>query len=87
MKSMADLIKQRLNEILKPIMIEVTDESHLHAGHMGARPQGETHFRIKCMSEAFNGKTRLEQHRLINSALAHELATSIHALALELKGT
>ncbi len=85
MMTMCDHIKQRLDNVLKPESLEVIDESHLHAGHMGARPQGETHFRIRCTSEAFNGKSRLEQHRLVNSALAEELATTVHALALELK--
>jgi BolA family transcriptional regulator, general stress-responsive regulator len=83
---MVEQIKLRLNEALSPIMLEVIDESHLHAGHMGARPSGETHFRVLCTSAAFNGKSRVEQHRLVNKALAHELSTSIHALALELKG-
>ncbi len=82
---MADILKQRLNTVLQPTSLEVIDESHLHQGHMGARPEGETHFRIRCVSALFNGKTRLEQHRLVNSALAHELSTSIHALALELR--
>ena len=86
MKPMEAIIKQRLSHILHPLSIEVIDESHLHQGHMGARPEGETHFRIRCVSEAFNGKTRVEQHRLVNTALAQELETSIHALALELKG-
>ncbi len=83
--TMAEQIKLRLNEALSPITLEVIDESHLHAGHTGARPSGETHFRVLCVSEAFSGKTRLEQHRLVNAALAHELSTSIHALALELR--
>jgi BolA family transcriptional regulator, general stress-responsive regulator len=82
---MVEQIKQRLIEALSPTMLEVIDESHLHAGHMGARPSGETHFRVRCVSAAFNDKSRLEQHRLVNAALAHELSTSIHALALELK--
>ena len=82
---MADILKQRLNTVLQPTSLEVIDESHLHQGHMGARPEGETHFRIRCVSALFNGKTRLEQHRLVNLVLAQELSTSIHALALELK--
>jgi BolA family transcriptional regulator, general stress-responsive regulator len=83
---MVEQIKLRLSEALSPTVLEVIDESHLHAGHMGARPSGETHFRVRCVSAAFNGKSRVAQHRLVNEALAHELSTSIHALALELKG-
>lgn len=84
--TMVEQIKLRLSEALSPTVLEVIDESHLHAGHMGARPSGETHFRVLCVSVAFNGKSRVEQHRLVNAVLAHELSTSIHALALELKG-
>jgi BolA family transcriptional regulator, general stress-responsive regulator len=84
--TMVEQIKLRLSEALSPNVLEVIDESHLHAGHMGARPSGETHFRVRCVSAAFKDKTRVEQHRLVNAALAHELSTSIHALALELKG-
>ena len=85
--TMVEHIKKILNAEFNPLTIEVIDESHLHAGHMGSREGGETHFRIRCVSSDFNGKTRLEQHRLVNTALAHELNTSIHALALELKAT
>ncbi|OYW98568.1 MAG: BolA family transcriptional regulator, partial [Bosea sp. 32-68-6] len=58
------------------------DESHQHQGHGGWREGGETHFRVEIVSVAFAGKSRLERHRLVNGALAQELAESVHALAI-----
>lgn len=65
-----------------PTRLEVIDESHRHAGHTGARPQGETHFRVVVVSEAFHGLSRVARHRLVNAALADELAGPVHALAI-----
>ena len=77
-----DLITEKLREAFAPASLRVEDESHHHAGHAGHRPGGETHFRIYSVSEAFQGKSRLERHRMINNALAHELAGGVHALAI-----
>ena len=78
----ADLITQKLTEAFSPQSLDVVDESHLHEGHAGHRPGGQTHFRVYIVSEAFKGKTRLERHRLINSILSGELAGGVHALAI-----
>ena len=78
----ADLITEKLTEAFTPESLTVTDESHLHAGHAGSREGGQTHFRINIVSHAFKGKSRLDRHRMINTALAAELAGSIHALAI-----
>jgi BolA protein len=75
-------ITNKLREAFAPESLEVTDESHLHEGHAGHRPGGETHFRVHIVSPAFKGKSRVERHRMINSALAAELAASVHALAI-----
>ncbi len=83
---MIDKIRQRLSDALHPLELDVIDESHFHAGHAGARDGGESHFRVRCTSAVFDGKTRVERHRIVNAALAEELQGSIHALALELKG-
>jgi len=77
-----DTITNKLREAFTPESLEVTDESHLHEGHAGHRPGGETHFRLYIVSPAFKGKSRLERHRMINAALAGELAGSVHALAI-----
>ena len=75
-------ITNKLREAFFPESLEVQDESHLHEGHAGHRPGGETHFRVYIVSPAFEGKSRIERHRMINAALAAELADTVHALAI-----
>ena len=77
-----DVIATKLTAAFAPETLEVEDESSKHAGHAGARPGGETHFRVYIVSAAFVGKSRLERHRLVNEVLASELAGSVHALAI-----
>ena len=80
--TLKDWITTTLNERLKPSRLEVEDESHRHAGHAGWREAGETHFRIDMVSEAFEGKSRVERHRLVNEALAGAFERGLHALAI-----
>jgi BolA family transcriptional regulator, general stress-responsive regulator len=75
-------IAQKLTETFAPLSLKVLDESHLHEGHAGHRPGGETHFRVYIVAEAFRGKTRLERHRMINATLSGELQAAVHALAI-----
>ena len=75
-------ITNKLREAFSPESLEVQDESHLHEGHAGHRPGGETHFRVYIVSQAFKGKSRIERHCMINATLASELAGSVHALAI-----
>ncbi len=82
MASVKDTITQKLSKALSPDELSVTDESHLHAGHAGARPEGETHFRVSVVAALFDGKSLLERHRMINEVLAAELAGPVHALAI-----
>lgn len=77
-----DVITEKLRKAFAPESLRVEDESHQHVGHAGHRPGGETHFRIYIVSDAFRGKSRVERHRMINTALAAELAGGIHALAI-----
>ncbi len=76
-------ITAKLDLAFAPLKLDVIDESHQHAGHSGARPDGESHFRVHIVSEAFRGKTRIDQHRMVNAALAEELRERVHALAIE----
>tara|TARA_A100001391_G_scaffold76627_1_gene49595 strand:+ start:558 stop:827 length:270 start_codon:yes stop_codon:yes gene_type:complete len=78
-----DKIERKLTEALRPSDIDIVDESHLHAGHSGWREGGSTHFRVRVVSEAFTGKSRVERHRMVNALLADELAGGVHALALK----
>jgi len=82
MPTMADRIAGKLTTQLAPEQLKVIDESHQHHGHAGWREGGETHFRVEIVSPAFAGKSRLERHRLVNAALAEELAGGVHALAI-----
>ena len=87
----AHRIRRTLTEALAPSSLEVIDDSARHAGHahVASRPgsahgTGETHFRIKVVSEGFRGKSRLDRHRAINALLADELTPDgVHALAIE----
>ena len=76
-------IKDKLTRAFQPQLLDVIDESHLHAGHTGSHPEGESHFRVKIVSEAFAGKSRVDTHRMVNAALAQELKTRVHALAIQ----
>ena len=78
-----DTIAKKLTDALHPESLSVIDESHLHEGHAGHRPGRETHFRIHIVSRAFEGKSRVERHRMINALLADDLAGGVHALALK----
>jgi BolA protein len=77
-----DVITKKLTEAFAPESLRVEDESHLHAGHAGHRPGGETHYRVYIVSEAFRGKSRIDRHRAVNTTLAAELAGGVHALAI-----
>jgi BolA family transcriptional regulator, general stress-responsive regulator len=83
--SAVERITRTLTEAFRPTDIQVVDESHLHKGHAGHRPEGDTHFRVRIAAEAFRGKSRVETHRLVNAALAGEFARGLHALAIEAK--
>ena len=76
-------ILTKLTRNFAPSALEVIDESHQHAGHSGARTDGESHFRVKIVADAFRGKSRVEQHRMVNAALADELRERVHALAIQ----
>ncbi|MBN9603620.1 MAG: BolA family transcriptional regulator [Afipia felis] len=78
-----DTIAKKLTDALHPESLSVVDESHLHEGHAGHRPGGQTHFRVYIVSRAFEGKSRVERHRMINALLADDLAGGVHALALK----
>ncbi len=80
-----DVITNKLREAFSPESLEVSDESHLHEGHAGHRPGGETHYRVYIVSPAFKGKSRLERHRMVNAVLAAELQGGVHALAIHAK--
>lgn len=79
----AGSIERKLRDALAPTRLDIIDESHKHAGHVGARPEGETHFRVEVASAAFEGKSRVDRQRLVYGILAAELDGPVHALALQ----
>lgn len=81
--SIAASMRTKLNATLSPEMLEIIDQSHLHAGHAGHDGRGESHFAITIVSQAFAGKNRVQRQRLVYSILAAELKDRVHALSLK----
>ena len=82
---MQQRIIARLTAALDPVLLDIVDESHLHAGHAGAREGGGTHYRVKVVSAKFDRRSRVERHRLVYDLLTAEFADGLHALALVAK--
>ncbi len=78
----AEIIDAKLRAGLAPVLLEVKDESHLHAGHAGARPGGESHFRLLIVAASFEGLPRVARQRAVNDILREELRDRVHALAM-----
>jgi BolA family transcriptional regulator, general stress-responsive regulator len=74
-------IKSKLNAAFAPDRLIVENESHRHRGHAGAGE--DTHFKVTIVSKVFEGKARVERHRLVNELLATELGSGLHALAIK----
>lgn len=71
-------IKNTLAAALQPEMLEVANESHRH----NVPPGSESHFKITVVSKAFDGRSLIERHRMLNALLAEYLAGRVHAVAL-----
>lgn len=80
-----DRIQEKLSSELSPSHLTIVDESRKHAGHVGARPGGETHFQVTIVSDRFSSMKRLERYRLVHQILASELEERVHALSLTLQ--
>ena len=78
----ADTIKQKLEAAFTPTVLDIQDESHLHAGHHGHDGGGESHFAVSISAAAFAGKSRVDRQRMVYAVLADELAGQVHALRL-----
>lgn len=84
-------IEAKLAKAFSPERLSVVNESHLHAGHHHVESdhhsefdgKGETHFRVRLVSPAFAGMSRIDRHRAVNALLADELKAGVHALAIE----
>lgn len=78
----ADEIEARLRAALAPARLVVTNDSARHRGHAGDDGSGESHFTVEIESEKFEGMSRVDRQRAVNSALADLLRDRIHALAI-----
>lgn len=82
MSDRIDMIRAKLTDEFKPEQLDIIDESHLHAGHPGAR-SGGGHFVVTIVSKAFDGENILSRHRMIYDALGDMMKSEIHALSLK----
>ena len=78
-------MEKLLTQHFSPHVFVLDDESARHAGHAGSRPGGETHYRLRLVSDAFEGLSRVARQRLVYDALREEFDTGLHALSLDLK--
>ena len=77
----SELIKQLLNDALKPELLEIIDNSAAHTGHAGAR-SGGGHYNVTIVAEAFEGKSLVQRHQLVYQALGDMMKQQIHALGI-----
>lgn len=80
--SRTDRILQTLRSSLQPQDLALVDDSHLHAGHAGAR-DGRGHFRVRIVAQQFAGLRPLQRHQLVYRSLGDLMQTDIHALNIE----
>lgn len=87
MANRAERMETTLKTLFSPSFLEIEDESRRHAHHAGRNnlPDGETHYRIKMVSEVFAGQNRLARQRAVNEALATEFSSGLHALSMSLR--
>ena len=77
----SEIIKQKLNETLKPELLEIIDDSAAHAGHAGAK-NGGGHYNVTIVADIFNDKSLVQRHQLIYQALGDLMKNEIHALGI-----
>ena len=83
--TVAQTMRDKLSSAFEPVLLDLKDESHKHESHAGHDGRGESHFRLTLVSDAFDGKSRVERQRMVHKVLAAELADRVHALALTLQ--
>ena len=82
MHAVEKAMRERL-DALRPVALDLRDESAQHAGHAGARPSGGSHWRLTIVSDAFHGKSAVARHRMVYEALGDLMKRDIHALRIE----
>ncbi|MBI1370394.1 MAG: BolA/IbaG family iron-sulfur metabolism protein [Planctomycetes bacterium] len=84
-QSTPEKIRRRLTEALHPTSLDIEDQSHLHAGHAGARESGGGHYVVTLASPAFEGKSRMQKHQMVYAALGEMMQREIHALSIRVE--
>ena len=82
--SVKETLEKKLKETFEPSQLEVIDQSHKHRGHVGSRPEGETHFHLNMEAKAFAGESRVSRQRMVHECLKEELKGRVHALSMSL---
>lgn len=77
-------IREALERAFLPVALDIRDDSHRHAGHEGAK-DGRGHFKVRIVSQQFEGMTALQKHRAVYAALGTLMDTDIHALQIDAK--
>lgn len=85
MASVREKIHQQLATAFAPTALEVIDDSAKHAGHAGARAEGESHFTVRIASDRFVGLSRVARHRAVYEVLKPLFDQGLHALAIDAK--
>lgn len=83
MTDRTERIREKLDTAFTPEHLDVVDDSARHAGHAGAAPGGETHYNVTIVSQAFEGLSRVQIHRMVQMVLAAEFETGLHALSIK----
>jgi len=81
--AVSEELAKRLRDAFSPLFLEILNESHLHAGHGHHDGSGETHLRIRIVSDAFSAMSRIERHRAVNALANDQFEKGLHALAIE----
>ena len=79
----SDRIQRSLSETFDPEVLDVIDDSHKHAGHAGASPEGETHYTVIIKAKAFAGQSRVAMQRAVLDTLKPEFESGLHALSIK----
>jgi len=85
--AVSDYLEKQLSEAFQPTFLEVINESHLHSGHHGDDGSGESHFRVKIVSDVFKDMGRVARHRAVYEIVQPKIDEGLHACAIEAKAT
>lgn len=83
MTDRTERIREKLDTAFTPEHLDVVDDSARHAGHAGAEPGGETHYNVTIVSQAFDGLSRVQIHRMVQMVLSSEFESGLHALSIK----